>query len=216
LDEFEVANAANNVADLVTVVYDYRSSYVHGGPRMTEHADLEAKLKGKLGNVDFALALMNIVSFLLVHTEIPDTKFEGMLNAIFYSQSSLESVTKIYGGSADKASKELETPENIVALYPFLLVDPQTLSFTKKKIERCLNNIIRLLAKFAGENKNAICAMQIQQQIESVPPSDDDKFAKWDSFLTGVDFTFAPEPIYISVMIFQRLYRLLQYEHALF
>ena len=183
---------------------------------MTEHADLETKLKGKLGNVDFALALMNIVSFLLVHTEIPDTKFEGMLNAIFYSQSSLESVTKVYSDSADKTSKQLETPANIVALYRFLLVDLQTVSFVPKKIEKCLDNILYLFAKSVHEDKDAIWAEQIQHYIDVVPFSDDDKFAKWYSFLTGVAFTFAPEPIYISVMIFQCLYRLLQYEHALF
>jgi len=213
LDKSEVAK---NVADLVTVVYDYRSSYVHGGPRMTEHADLEAKLKGKLGNVDLALALMNIVSFLLVHTEIPDNKFEGVLNAIFYSRSSLESVTKVYGDSADAASKELENPENIVDLYPFLFVDLQIVSFVRKKIEKCLDNILYLFAKSVSEDKDAIWAEQIQHYIDVVPFSDDDKFARWYSFLTGVDFTFAPEPIYISVIIFQRLYNLLQYEYGLF
>lgn len=213
LDKSEVVG---NLADLIAVVYDYRSSYVHGAPRTTGHGELESKLKAKLGNIDFVLGLMNIVSCLLVHTEIPDNKFEGILNAVFYSQSSLDSVTKLYGDSADTASKELETPENIVALYPFLLVDPQTLLFKKKKVERCLNNIIRLLAKFAREDKDAIWAKQIQQHIDDGSPAADDKFDKWNSFLAGVDFTFAPEPIYISVMIFQRLYRLLQYEHALF
>ena len=213
LDKSEVAE---NLADLIAVVYDYRSSYVHGAPRTTGHGELESKLKAKLGNIDFVLGLMNIVSCLLVHTEIPDNKFEGILNAVFYSQSSLDPVTKLYGNCADTAIKQLENPENIVAFYPFLLVDPQTLLFKKKKVERCLNNIIRLLAKFAGENKNAIWAEQIQHYIDVVPFSDDDKFAKWDSFLTGIDFTLAPEPIYISVIVFQRLYRLLQYEYALF
>ena len=213
LDKSEVAE---NVAGLVTVIYDYRSSYVHGIDRETRHADLEAKLKAKLGNIDFVLALMNIVSMLLVHTKIPDNKFEGMLSAIFYSHSSLELVRKIYGDGADTARKELDNPESILGLQRFLLVDLQTVSFVRKKIEKCLNNILWLFAKSVRENKDAIWAEQIQDYIDVVPFSDDDKFAKWYSFLTGVDFTFAPDPIYISVMIFQRLYRLLQYEQALF
>jgi len=213
LDKSEVAE---NLADLIDVVYDYRSSYVHGGTRMTKHGERESKLKAKLGNVDFAIALMNIVSCLLVHTEIPDNKFEGVLNAIFYSESSLDFVMKVYGDSADTASKQLDNPENIVGLFRFLLVDLQAVSFKRKKVEKCLDNILYLFAKFARENKHAIWAEQIQQQIENVPPSDDTKFKKWNSFLAGVDSPFTPEPIYISVIIFQRLYNLLQYEYGLF
>jgi|GEM_PF-5301141 len=210
------SEVAETVADLVTVIYDYRSSYVHSGARITKHAELEAKLERRLGNTDFVLAVMNIVSFLLVYREIPDNKFEGILNAIFYSQPSLEFVTKVYGDSADTASKKLDNPKNIVALYRFLIVDLQTLSFKREKIEKCLDNILYLFAKSARENEDAIWAEQIQHYIDVVPFSDDDKFVKWYGFLTGVNFTVAPEPIYISVIIFQRLYKLLQYEHALF
>ena len=151
-----------------------------------------------------------------MHSVVPDNKFEGILNAIFYSQPSLEFVTKVYADSADTASKELENPENILALCRFLLVDLQTVSFVRKKIEKCLDNILYLFAKFVREDKDAIWAEQIQHHIDGVCFSDDNKFAKWNSFLTGADFTFAPEPIYISVIIFQRLYSLLQYEYALF
>jgi hypothetical protein len=57
------AEAINNVADLITVVYDYRSSYVHGGEVLTEHTTLETTLTQKLGKIDFVVALMNLTYF---------------------------------------------------------------------------------------------------------------------------------------------------------
>lgn len=46
-----------NVADLITIIYDYRSSYVHSGEKLTESPELENTLKEKLGKLDFVLGV---------------------------------------------------------------------------------------------------------------------------------------------------------------
>lgn len=208
-----------NVADLITIIYDYRSSYVHGGEKLTKSLELEKKLKEKLGNLDFVLALMNLTSFLLVHDVIPDKKLEGILNVLFYNQDSFKSVIKIYQDSADKAIAELQQPENILAVQKFLtLADLQSISFEKNQVERCLNNILFISAKFADQNQDSHLAKQIQQQINNIPFKDQDKFQRWNSFFAEEkpDFTYAPDWLYFSSLVFQTFYQLLQYELTLF
>jgi len=207
----------SNVADLITVVYDYRSSYVHSGAMQTEHAALEAKLIQKLGKLDFVVALINLVSFLLVHEEIPDNKLEGVLHALFWNQECFEYVIGIYKDSADKAISELQNPDNVLIVHRFLFTsDLQTIHFEKRRIEKCLDNILHILAKFARENRGRGLAEEVQQQIDAVAFSDKDKLAKWDDFLCNVDALHAPEPVYVSILVFRHLFRLLRYEYALY
>jgi len=215
IDKGEVID---HVADLITVTYDYRSSYIHGGERQTESIDLETRLSAKLGRLDFVMALMNLTSVLLVHNKIPDQKFEGILNGLFFNQNSFESVIRVYGNNADKALDELRQPESILVIYKFLLTaDLQIISFERRRVERCLNNILHIFAKYAHENQNTDLARQIQQQIDTIPKSDLDKLEKWNDFLARrLDVTNAPEFLHISILVFQSLYKLLQFEFALF
>jgi len=181
-------------------------------------ADLETRLSAKLGRLDFVMALMNLTSVLLVHNKIPDQKFEGILNGLFFNQNSFESVIRVYGNNADKALDELRQPESILVIYKFLLTaDLQIISFERRRVERCLNNILHIFAKYAHENQNTDLARQIQQQIDTIPKSDLDKLEKWNDFLARrLDVTNAPEFLHISILVFQSLYKLLQFEFALF
>jgi hypothetical protein len=207
----------SNVADLITVIYDYRSSYVHGGEMLTEHPDLEARLIQKLGKLDFVVALMNLVSFLLVHEKIPDNKLEGVLHALFCNQECFECVLGIYKDSADKAISELQNRGNVLAAYRFLFTsDLQAIRFERRGIVKCMDNILRILAKFAGENQGRSLSKKVQQQIDAVAFSDRDKFEKWDGFLRNIDASYAPEPVYVSILVFRQLFRLLRYEYALY
>jgi len=208
-----------NVAHLITIIYDYRSSYVHGGEKQTESLELEKKLKEKLGNLDFVFALMNLTSFLLVHNVILDKKLEGLLNVLFYNQDSFKSVVKIYQDSADKAIAELKNPENILTVQKLtVLADLQAISFEKTQVEKCLDNILFIFAKFASQNQDSRLARQLQQQIDSIPFEDKSKFQRWNGFFDEekLDFTYAPDWLYFSCLVFQTFYQLLQYELALF
>ena len=217
---FRVLNkdeAVSNVADLITVVYDYRSSYVHGGEILTEHPTLETRLTQKFGKFDFMVALMNLVSFLLMHEKIPDNKFEGILHVLFYNQECFEYVIRIYRDSADEVISNLQNLESILPIWTFLqIADLQTISFDRQKIENCLDNILRVLAKFARANQNLRLAKDLQQQIKTVDFSDGERFKKWNDFLRNSDFSNAPELVDISTLVFQHLFQILQYEFALY
>lgn len=214
IDKNEVIN---NVVDLITVVYDYRSSYVHGGKTLTEHTTLKTKLEQKLGKLSFVVALMNLVSFLLMHEKIPDKKLEGVLHVLFYNQECFEYVVKVYKDSADGAISELQNPESILAIYRFLsTAEFQTISFDRQKIEKCLDNILHVLAKFARANQNLGIAKEVQQQINITAFSDKEKFKKWNNFLQNSDISDAPEPVKISALVFQHLFQILQFEYALY
>jgi hypothetical protein len=210
--------AIKSVADLITVTYDYRSSYVHGGKRQTTSTSLESRLKKKFGKLNFVIALMNLTSALLLHDKIPDQKLEGVLNILFYNQSSFEFVVKLYGNSADTALEELRQPKNMVSIYKFLQTgDLPTIDFDRKRVEQCLNNILHIFAKYAREYQNVGLAMQMQQQIDATPLSDAGKFSKWNDFLAQESMiTNAPEYMLISVSVFKSLYNLLRLELALY
>ncbi|MEK6753483.1 MAG: hypothetical protein AABZ00_14595 [Chloroflexota bacterium] len=210
-------DAITSMIELITLVYDYRSSYIHGGEKLTEHGSIETKLLQKVGKLNFIEALMNFISLLLIHDVIPDNRIEGILHLLFYNQECFECVVRIYKHSADKAIKKLEVLENILIIHRFLFAaDLQTISFDKRIVEKCLDNILHIFGKFAHVYQGQSLAIEIQEQIENVSVTDTEKFLKWNEFIKRLDISTAPEPIYNSILVFQQLFRLLQYEFALY
>ena len=208
---------SNTVAELITVVYDYRSSYVHGSDKTTESKEIEKKLKQKFGTLDFVSALMNLTSYLLVHNVVPDNKFEGILNVTFNNQDIFKKVLKIYSHSADKALKELKIFESTFTIHAFLYTDLQILSLDRVKVRKCMDNILYIFAKFAKENQNLHLGTQIQQKINIINCKDKDKFKKWNLYFNQTKLiTPNLEILYLSKLVFQKLFHLLEFETVIY
>ena len=210
-------SAIKYMVELITLVYNYRSSYIHCGEKLTEHDNMESRLIHRLGKLDLIVALMNFISLLLIHQVIPDNRIEGVLHLLFYNQECFEYVVGIYKTSADQAIRKLRILENTFVIQRFLFAsDLQTISFDRKIVEKCLDNILRILAKFARTNHDQSLAKEIQWQIENINMTDEEKFLKWNKFMQRANILAAPEPVYNSILIFQQLFMLLQYELAVY
>lgn len=209
------------VADLIAVTYDYRSSYVHGSDSQIDNknAERERNLKATLGKLSPVLALMNLIPNLFVHNKLPDNRIEGILNVLFNSQSLFEYVQRIYRSSADEALEKLEDSGNTMIIMAFIgTADERAISFDRNSVERCLNNILFVFARFARENQSLKFAQQVQEQINNIDfEKDPKKFKKWNDFFTQDFFdSHVPEPIFVSKLVFKKLVSLLDYDLALY
>ncbi len=210
-------NISKNVEDLITIIYDYRSSYIHGSDMTTDNQEIKNELKLKFGNLDFVSALMNLISNLFLQHLIPDNKFEGVLNVLFKNQEVFEKLLKIFVKSADKTLIEFKRDENRETIYSFLNTDLQSLTFDSVKVKRCMDNILHIFAKFAKAEKNNEIAIQIQQKIDSTDFKDKNKFEKWNSFFNSTSqITPNLEALYLSKLVFQTLYDLLKFDTAIY
>lgn len=213
----EKNDAVKHITDLVSLVYDYRSSYIHSGKLFTDNTSIESSLTLSLGKLDFMIGIMNFVSVLLLEEIIPDNRIEGVLHLIFYNQKCFEQVIRIFKDSADHAKSKLNRVEHVIAIHRLLIADFQTIVFDKSVVERCLNNILRLLAKYARENKHQPFATEIQKQIDEIDFNNDDKFQKWNEFLKAIDISpIIPEYVFNSIMAFKQLFQLIEYEFTLY
>lgn len=217
---FQVLNKCEvieRLSNLITVVYDYRSSYVHGGKRTTNSNELEKQLAKCFGKIDFVVALMNLVSVLLVHKQIEDNKFESIMNIIFYNQDVFNETIKIFEKSADNAKTKLNDSQAIITMERFFIADPQFIKFKSSQIEKCLNNILCILAKFAKKNNKDALAIKIQKEINKIGKDDPEKYKKWNDFLSEINSSNELTiEIYYSILVFRRLFELLKYEFTLY
>lgn len=216
----EKEKAINYLAKLISLVYDYRSSYIHCGEILTENTSIESELALTLGKLDFIIGIMDFVSVLLLNEVVPDNRIESVLHRIFYNQKCFEQMTRIYKNSADLAISKLQMIENVSVIHRFAFIaDLQTISFDRDVIEKCLDNILRIFAQFARDNKGQPLAIEIQQQINNVDFNDVDKLLKWNVFLESIDVLTSPiipEYVFTSILVFKLLFRLFQYEFALY
>lgn len=215
----EMIDAINKITDLVSLVYDYRSSYIHSGKLFTDNTSIESSLALSLGKLDIIIGIMNFVSMLLLEEIVPDNRIEGALHLIFYNQKSYEQVIRIFKDSADTAKNELNDYKNAMAIHKFLIADFRTIVFEKNVIEKCLTNILIILAQYARENQQQSFAVSIQKQIDEIDFRDNDKFKRWNEFLNTIDIfaiPIIPEHVFNSVIAFKQLFQLLEYEFALY
>lgn len=217
---FQVLNKCeviNRLSDLIKVVYDYRSSYVHGGGRTTDSKELEKQLTEYFGKIDFVVALLNLVSLLLVNTQIEDKKFESIMNVIFYNQEVFNEVVKIFKNSADTAEKNMKNPQSVVTLMRFLITDLQSIEFQSAQVNKCMDNILHILAKFSKNKASNTDAVKIQEKIDIIKIDDPEKHKKWnDFFISENNFTSLPTEIYYSICVFKRMFELLKYDRTLY
>jgi len=210
-------NISKNVSDLITVIYDYRSSYIHGSDMTTKSQEIENELKQKLGKLDCVSALMNLTSYLLVHNLIPDVKFESNLNWLFNNQEVFNKTLRIFVKGADETLKEFNKIETRLTIFSFLQSDLQTLSFNMIKVEKCMSNILHVFAKFAATCENNEVAIQIQQKIDSINFKDKNKFAEWNSYF-NITKQITPnlEVLYLCKSVFQKLHDLCKFDTSIY
>lgn len=205
------------LSNLITVVCDYRSSYVHGGERSTDSKELERKLTEYFGKIDFIIALMNLVSILLVPNHDENNRFEPIMNVLFCNQEVYGEVVKIFKDNADSAKEKLNN-QSMITLKRFSIVDLPSIKFKPNQIEKCLDNILCILAKFAKENDKNFIAIKIQNKINEIGEKDLEKFKKWNDFFLEWENIFIelPTEFCCSILTFRKLFDLLQYNLTLY
>lgn len=217
---FQVLNKCESIerlSNLITVIYDYRSSYVHGGGRTTDSKELEKQLKDYFGKIDFVVALMNLVSVLLANKQIQDEKFESIMNVVFYNQEVFNEIVIIFKDSADKAEENMKNTQSVVTIMRFLITDLQSIEFQSNQVNKCMDNILHMLAKFSKNNTDNADAIKIQEKIDTIKVDDSDKYKKWNDFLIAENnFTNLPTEIYYSICVFKRIFELLKYETTIY
>ena len=224
--EFQVIDkdeAIEKVADLITLLYDYRSSYIHGGEAKTDCISIEEALESALGKLDFVIGIMNLVSVIVLNEILPDNRIEAVIHLIFHNQDCFEQVTKVFKESASTAISKLQKFDMTSAIHRFALIgDLQTISFNRAVVERCLNNILYVFAQFTRKNPEHQLAIKIQKHINSVDFNDREKFKKWNSFLEVIDVFMlpiipsVPDYIFSSALVFMQLFRLFEYEYVIY
>ncbi|WP_415713708.1 hypothetical protein [Maridesulfovibrio sp.] len=144
----EKKEVKERLLNTIDAAYDLRSSFVHSGQSYAvNRCDILS-----IVNVDnVVLFLLNIAGYKIVEKSLSDAKYESFLCKFLFSRTILNDAIDFYKESADAIENKVEKFEEYVHFHTKLkIADVLQVAWDekdKKKINRCLNNIIVFLYK---------------------------------------------------------------------